>query len=471
MNPVALVQSQLANTLLTAFSAESGLVPGGTVEARLLSLDGNGLATALVNGATLSLLLAGPEAKQAALQPGAILLLRIAAGARDDASPRATLLEVRPPAEATTPGAAKIAPQTPQALLAPAANLSPRPESAGPATILSQPPAQPQPAEAPVSPRALAGPLLGQALARQDSLAPLFANLAVLAEGSVSLALPRQLLALVNPILAQAVPVERSPLTGPVLKEAVARSGLFLEANEAQATPAAPAGDLKAGLRALRELLLPLIGPEQARPAPRAEAPVPLAAADEPASRPAPPRRDGVLTPQPVAAPSLSAAERPLVIVETLLDQTEAALDRMKLAQFASLPLEGPRSEAAQQQRWLTEIPLAFQAGIAMLPLQIEREPPRRDAAGAEAPLWRIRFALDVEPLGPLQGVVTLQGRSVGVSLWAEREETSGILRQAVPGLQDSLADAAFESNGIDIRTGQPRVLQPTAGQFLDRLS
>ena len=66
---------------------------------------------------------------------------------------------------------------------------------------------------------------------------------------------------------------------------------------------------------------------------------------------------------------------------------------------------------------------------------------------------------------------VTLQGRSVGITLWAEREETSKLLRGASSGLEAALADAQFENGTIDIHTGQPRVAQPTAGQFLDRMS
>jgi hypothetical protein len=262
------------------------------------------------------------------------------------------------------------------------------------------------------------------------------------------------------------------------LKTAVENSGLFLEAHQAQGRTPAPGGDLKFGLQALRDSLAPLVQalsmPDTAKPESAGRLPSgsgqPQIAADQQA-RPAPPRRDGALVPQPIAEASLSAGEKPLAIIETLLEQTDAALDRIKLAQYASLPLEGPRTEVQQSHRWLTELPLAFHNGATMLPLQIEKEPPRRDTDGVAGPLWRVRFALDVEPMGPLQGVVTLQGRSVGITLWAEREETSRLLRGASPGLEAALIDAQFEHGTIDIHTGQPRVAQPTAGQFLDRMS
>ena len=357
--------------------------------------------------------------------------------------------------------------------------------SAASANPTAASPASPTTAASPAAPvitaataRAIAGPLLGPMLQQQGGLAPLFANLRAIAQGSISLALPKTLPPAIQQVLAQAIPAERQAPTAARLKEAFQASGLFLDARQAAALPAPRQGDLKAGLQALRETLLPII--DALSPDPKAsrhehgseQAADQQAGAADPSTRLAPPRRDGPLAPQPAVEPSLSPGEKPLAIAETLLDQTEAALDRIKLTQYASLPLEPARQDGTQPaQRWLAEIPLAFQQGIAMLPLQVERDPPRRDAQGVSPPVWRIRFALDVEPMGPLQGVVTLQGRDVGVSIWAEREETSQLLRGAAPGLEGALLDADFASGAIDIHTGQPRVMQPTAGQFLDRLS
>ncbi len=299
-----------------------------------------------------------------------------------------------------------------------------------------------------------------------------------LSAGNVALALPRPVLTLIERVLAQALPIDRRPVTAPALKAAVQGSGLFLEARQAQGRPPPPQGDLKANLQTLRDSLAPLVQalspPETALPAktgkplPADLLPVPTG---EPPAKLPPPRRDGPLIPPPLAEASLGGGDTPLNVVRTLLEQTESALDRITLSQYASLPAEGPRAEAAQPQRWLTELPVALQQGTTMLPLQIEREPPRRETDAAAGPLWRVRFALDVEPLGPLQGVVTLQGRSVGITLWAEREDTSRVLRGAAPGLEAALAEARFENRAIDIHTGQPRIAQPTAGQFLDRLS
>ena len=532
MNLATLAQSQSLATLLQALAPASGLVAGRTVEARLLALAGDGTATAQLGQETFSLVVSGPVARQAALQPGATLVLKLDPAPASGGAPatlQATLVEVRPPpatgpqappaalptTRGETPAAAapslpapasatlQPAPPSPPAAAtgvavpvpangrpatpvapsaggpasAPALGLTARPDAAAPAAAASPPADPPAPTQA-ASPRAQAGPLLGPALARQDSLAPLLANMRALSEGTVALALPRPLLTLIERVLGQAIPIDRRPVTTQALRAATQGSGLFLEARQAQGRPSPPQGDLKAGLQTLRDSLAPLVEalspPEAARPAATSRAtaadllPWPMT---DTGAKPPPPRRDGPLVPQPVAEASLGAGNEPLTVVRTLLEQTTAALDRITLSQYASLPAEGPRAEASQTQRWLTELPLALQQGATMLPLQIEREPPRRETEAAAGPLWRVRFALDVEPLGPLQGVVTLQGRSVGITLWAEREDTSRVLRGAAPGLEAALAESRFENRAIDIHTGQPRIVQPTAGQFLDRLS
>jgi hypothetical protein len=347
----------------------------------------------------------------------------------------------------------------------------------GPAPIRAAAPAEAgQPAmPPPASPRAAIGPTLGAALLRQDSLAPLFANLRGLAEGTVALTLPKPLPGAVEQVLRQAFPADRQIMTGPRLQNALQGSGLFMEAHAAAGQAPSPQGDLKAGLLALRETLLSLVdalSPQPPKDRPE-RAPTPPGAGTDGTSPVTPPRRDGPLAAQPVAEPTLAPGEKPLAIATALLGQTDAALDRITLSQYASLPLDAPRLDPGQPQpqRWLTEIPLAFQHGTAILPLQVEKDPPRREAQGVSPPLWRVRFALDVEPMGPLQGVVTLQGREVGVTLWAEREETSRLLRGAAPGLENALLEADFATGTVDIHTGQPRSMQPTAGQFLDRLS
>ncbi|CAN7402679.1 flagellar hook-length control protein FliK [Bosea sp. LjRoot90] len=498
----ALVKSQSLATLLAAMNGNAGLAAGKTVEAKLVALDGDGNATALVNGVKVALVLAGPEARQAALQPGASLVLKLAAPAEPGAPLQATLVGIRPapassanasaPAGQPTIGTTPPAPQsTPAAIPATTssalaqASTAPIALQAGRTIPGTTVPVAPQ--AVPISPRAVAGPLLGAALGRQDSFAPLFANLGSLAQGSVALTLPKPLMTLVDQILAQRLPADGKPVTAEALKAAIARSGVFLEARQAAGEAPTSRTDLKVALQSLRGLLkpavegataakLPLPGESTTDTAPARRPAMPGAPEQEAATqipaktRPAPPR-DGLLTPQPATEPSLTSAARPAMIAQTLFGQAEAALDRIALAQYASLPQEAARLDQQPPARWLTEIPLALPNGTAVLPLEIERDPPQAGSATPDAPLWRVRFALDVEPLGALQGVVTLQGRAIGVSFWAEREETSRLLRQATPDLETSLLRSRFDSAEFEVFTGHPQQAKASAGQFLDRRS
>jgi len=500
----ALIKSQNLATLLATMSGNGRLVAGKTVEAKLVALDPDGNATALVNGVKVALVLAGPEVRQAALQPGASLMLKLAAPAEPGAPLQATLVGVRPaqtsgpnaspPAGQPTTGTPPSAPPPPQAGTSPTIAAATAQASAAPATLqagraIPTPNTPVAPQTVPASPRAIAGPLLGAALGRQDSLAPLFANLGSLAQGSVALTLPKPLMTLVDQILAQRLPTaEARPVTAETLKAAIARSGVFLEARQAAGEAPTPQTDLKAALQSLRDLLKPAVegaaparlslpgettnetAPQAGRPVPRSTPDQDAAASAAAKARPAPPR-DGLLTPQPAAEPSLTSAARPAMIAQALFGQTEAALDRIALAQYASLPQEATRLDQQPPARWLTEIPLALPNGTAVLPLEIERDPPQSGSATPEAPLWRVRFALDVEPLGALQGVVTLQGRAIGVSFWAEREDTSRLLRQATPDLETSLLRSRFDSAEFEVFTGHPQQAKAVAGQFLDRRS
>ena len=170
MNLAQLIQSQNFARLLQALDAGNELTAGKTVQARLLSLDADGFATAAIGDARITLVLAGPQAKQAALQPGATLVLHLEAPEQPGGDLRATLVDIRP-STGNPPPAGSLAPtQLPAAAQAPASTL---PSSGGPASPLpapggsatstplpnalpaGQPPAQAKPSSPPV-----AGPLL-----------------------------------------------------------------------------------------------------------------------------------------------------------------------------------------------------------------------------------------------------------------------------------------------------------------------
>ncbi|MEA2920889.1 MAG: hypothetical protein QOF07_852 [Bradyrhizobium sp.] len=201
---------------------------------------------------------------------------------------------------------------------------------------------------------------VSSAAIQQDSLAPLFANLGVIA-GSDSI--PPKLQQAIVQVLAQQTSLDQN-LTGSDVQNAFQKSGLFLEASLSSG-PVLPAGgmpDLKAALIVLRQTLLSSLGtagpagpaeaapamPVPATPAPATATPVEvtpamaalqaaapgtpiiiaagdaaapqqaaLAPALAPSLSPEPPVRDTLLAPAlvPVAENSLQAADTPTIVI------------------------------------------------------------------------------------------------------------------------------------------------------------
>ena len=152
------------------------------------------------------------------------------------------------------------------------------------------------------------------AATQQDSLAPLFANLGVVA-GSNSL--PPKLQQAVMQVLAQQTSLDRN-LTGSDVGNAVQKSGLFLEASLASGSvlPAAGMPDLKAALIVLRQALvssLAAAGETQGAATPATATPTPATAAPATAaSQPAVPAL-AVISAGDSAAPEQAGAATTLV--------------------------------------------------------------------------------------------------------------------------------------------------------------
>lgn len=346
----------------------------------------------------------------------------------------------------------------------------------------------------------LIAPVLIADAARQDGLAPLYANVAALAENS-AVPLPPQVRAAMQQVLDFRLPGEAPP-DGPAIEQAVVRSGLFIATGQAGAGETAPL-TLKAALVQLEQALgawgrsLPPLpaavaadgqfATQQALSSAGLSLPEgegdPLLRLGHPAAdsaaakglaidgKPPPPHRDA----QPHGQRPLAASLGPLMpaqeIASRLIEQTDAALARLELTQLASLPADGepgtPHLDRTSHAL-VVEVPIAFGQQTAIAQMRIGEED--RRPGETEPPAWVVRFSLDVEPLGPVHALVRLQGESVGVTLWAERAETSARLKEGAPALDAALADAALSVGNISVRGGKPEAgTAAAAGAFVDR--
>lgn len=413
-----------------------------------------GKAAALVeiNGRQVTLLLDADAGRRAALQPGAVLTLRAEARPAAGQLPRMQLIAIEDGPAGSRPAPAR--PDIPEA----APQRLDRPD-----------------VTARLAAARAVGPLLGAALGRQSGLAPLFADLSVLTRSPAVSTPVAQAAARVLALRLDVEPAGGGSVPEPAaLREAVRSSGLFFEARAAQGDVSD--NDLKQALLSLRSELKAALPPSEA-PASREAEPRPGAAATTPAAaapaRPAPILLSGQPQPQGPALASIDmASDSAASMLGKALERTEGALERMSLNQYASLPNAAEASSAqAPLNRWFTELPIALDGRTAVLPLEIEEDGAGPSADGPTAKLWRVRFALEAEPIGAVHATVTMQGRVIGVSVWAEREATSRLVRDHAPDLEAALLENSFERAQIEVLAAKPKARALQAGRFLDRSS
>lgn len=202
----------------------------------------------------------------------------------------------------------------------------------------------------------------------------------------------------------------------------------------------------------------------------------PEAAAAGVPSRPPPPYRGALPVAQPVAQATIGNGDSIETVARTLLAETEAALARHTLLQAASLPDQpgAPLSGGdGAQARWAFEIPFVLPQGTAIAQFEIARDGAGRGVDPVK-PVWRARFSIDLDPLGAVHAQVAVIGERAAVTLWAERESSSALLRDNAPLLAEALRSAELEPSELVVRAGSPRqsaTVAASAGRFLDRAS
>ena len=80
-------------------------------------------------------------------------------------------------------------------------------------------------------------------------------------------------------------------------------------------------------------------------------------------------------------------------------------------------------------QRWNFEVPFATPQGTAIAQFEVSRDG-SAVKADPQARIWRARFSLDVEPMGPVHAMIALAGARASVTLWAARAATAAQLNE-----------------------------------------
>lgn len=187
---------------------------------------------------------------------------------------------------------------------------------------------------------------------------------------------------------------------------------------------------------------------------------------------PPPPVGGALPAAQPVLPATLLSNSSPETAMQHLLADTDGSLARQTLLQVASLPAQvdtTPGRLDPTAPRWNFEIPFMTSQGTAMAQFEISRDGNRSEVEPAKR-IWRARFALDVEPAGPVHALISLSGERTSIRMWAERPATAAQLRAGIPELSQALSRAELRPGDIVIGAGAPvQAASARAGHFLDR--
>ncbi|MVV51270.1 flagellar hook-length control protein FliK [Pseudomonas sp. PB120] len=150
--------------------------------------------------------------------------------------------------------------------------------------------------------------------------------------------------------------------------------------------------------------------------------------------------------------------------LEHLLRLAAAAVSRLQSHQLSSLEQTGVTDDGRLLSTWQLEIPMRNLQDIVPLQVKLQREEApekeqpheRRDEREPKQPLWRVDLAFDMEPLGPLQVQAQLIRGSLSSQLWAERPYTASLIESNLAGLRERLLASGLNVGDLDCHLGTP---------------
>ncbi|BAS00693.1 hypothetical protein BV133_3099 [Blastochloris viridis] len=187
-----------------------------------------------------------------------------------------------------------------------------------------------------------------------------------------------------------------------------------------------------------------------------------------------PPRRGTPPRAQPAADPLLGNTFSPGEALRTLLAETEGALARLSLAQLACSDAEIGTSggvEKGAAPGWTFEVPLLADGRTSIAQIEIRRDESRSAATDEQVRGWSVRFSIDVDPVGPVHAMLALRGAELSVSLWAERPAAVEQLQAASGTFAALVADQDLTLERLFVRGGRPDGPPMPARHLVNRVS
>lgn len=296
-----------------------------------------------------------------------------------------------------------------------------------------------------------------QAVVGQDSLSKLITTITGLS-ATTTKDLPANISQLTRQISEAPLKLDTILPNAQNMKDAVARSGVFLESVLARGAPPpmGPQGDMKNMLMLFRNALGNWLDGD---PLPQNQGQKPA-----PPMRGAPPRAEGQVpqNPLPDGASAREAGRH-------LLAQTESALSRMRLFQLSSLPEAAQRGNPVATQELQFELPLMLNGQAAMAQFQVNRDGGNESDAAQRG--WQMVFAVNFGAIGAVGAKISFRAHKTGVLVWAENEATAEVLEEMLPELVDGLTAQGLELSSVRVRHHAPDAPPTNTGGFVDSIS
>jgi hypothetical protein len=277
---------------------------------------------------------------------------------------------------------------------------------------------------------------LRERLPQQNGYAPLLATVGALSQWAIAKQLPpylRSALALLEHSMS--TPQELS--TGEGLRQAINRSGVFLEAQLAQA-PASDATTAHDDMKgALLRLVAILKGQQLLGESSDTDVDPPLLYRGVTAQG---------RQPLPLELASTNEATD---FLPRLYTDVQAALARLEVAQLQAMP-----------GHWLVEIPVQSEEGADVLQLMLKHEQEAEQS-------WTMGFSLDLPSLGPIVGELHLRGLRLSVRLWAQRHETVDRLEEQFEDLRSRVDATGLFLDQLSCQLGLPQAGSSVSAVFL----
>jgi hypothetical protein len=277
---------------------------------------------------------------------------------------------------------------------------------------------------------------LRERLPQQNGYAPLLATVGALSQWSIAKQLPPYLRSALA-LLEHSMSTPQELTTGEGLRQAVHRSGVFLEAQLAQA----PATDVTTAHDDMKGALLRLVAILKGQP---------LASESSDTEVDPPLLYRGVApqgrSPLPLELASTNEATD---FLPRLYTDVQSALARLEVAQLQATP-----------GHWIVEIPVQDVEGADVLQVMFKHEQEAEQD-------WTMGFSLDLPSLGPIVGELHLRGLRLSVRLWAQRRETVDRLEDQFENLRSRLDATGLFLDQLSCQLGLPQAGNTVSAVFL----